>query len=379
MSFETWVQLGVGIVLAVIAPLLNELFWRSLVTTLAGFCFAVALWQYIEGHQWHRGYFIGGCALIAVILSSFIIWSVPVQLASEKTKTVSSKSPDVGIRFVYSKSPALVLVNKSDVSARDIKWTVALWNMDLPDRNDPLPIPVSTFDWIRPHEEGGPQNLFDGPLVSPLLKPGNRLFGSAAVSCPECARGRTYIVNIVWGENGWFSEVESEKSGKILIPPNFLKASRIEYFKTLEATVPAQSRMPISDIETKPNVPKALVERPSVLLLPVPGQLQLHNRGTTNLNLWGNKLGGFPADVEKETRIIPRGAFYYFLTDKLQQAMLNTIGSDGDKLFPFEVYLSDEDGKRYIAKFNLLVKMTKGTMEVHTQQMGIRDGDWEAH
>lgn len=157
------------------------------------------------------------------------------------------KTPDVAIRFVYPKSPALILVNQSSVIARDIKWSVALWNLNLPDRNDPLPIPVSTFDWIKPHDEGGPQNLFDGSLVAPLLKPGNQLFGSASVTCPECARGRTYVVYIVWGEGGWFSEIESETSGKILIPPNFLQPSRSEYFKALEAMVLVQSRMPIGE------------------------------------------------------------------------------------------------------------------------------------
>jgi hypothetical protein len=79
------------------------------------------------------------------------------------------------------------------------------------------------------------------------LKEGNRLFGSASVVCPECAKGRTYIVYIVWGDSGWFSEVENEKSGKIIIPSNFLKTSRIEYFKALEAAVPAQSRMAIGE------------------------------------------------------------------------------------------------------------------------------------
>ena len=153
--------------------------------------------------------------------------------------------PDVALRFVYPKSPALVLANQSAVIARDIKWLVILWNMDLPDRNDPLPIPVSTFDWIRPHTQGGPQNLFGSPIVASLLKPGNRLFGSASVICPECARGRTYIVYIVWDDGGWFSEVENEKSGNPLTPPNFLEASRIEYFKALEAAASTQSRTPI--------------------------------------------------------------------------------------------------------------------------------------
>lgn len=151
------------------------------------------------------------------------------------------------LRFVYPKEPALIIANPSDVIARDIKWFVALWNMDLPDRNDPLPIPVSTFDWIKAHEEGGPLSLFDSPLVTPLLKPGDRLFGSASADCPECARGRTYIVYIVLGKGGWFSEVENEKLGKILIPNNFLKESREAYFKALESLVPVKSRITISE------------------------------------------------------------------------------------------------------------------------------------
>jgi hypothetical protein len=155
--------------------------------------------------------------------------------------------PVMALRFVYPKSPALLLINESQAIARDIKWEVALWNMDLPDRDDPLPIPASLFDWLRPHDEGGPQNLFDGPLVAPLLKRGDRLFGSASVVCPTCARGRTYIVYIVWGESGWFSEVENEQSGHLLIPPNFMKASRAEYFKFLEAAAPARSRTAIAE------------------------------------------------------------------------------------------------------------------------------------
>src|SRR5271169_4391850 len=105
--------------------------------------------------------------------------------------------------------------------------------MDLPDRNDPLPVPVQTFDWIKGHDKGGPQSLFSGPLVSPLLEHGNRLFGSATVDCPACTRGRTYIVYIVWGEGGWFSEVENEKSGHLIIPKDFLRDTREAYFKEL--------------------------------------------------------------------------------------------------------------------------------------------------
>lgn len=172
----------------------------------------------------------------------------PTQQKPQLPLSPPKESPaDVALRFVYPKSPALVIANLSDSLARDIKWTVVLWNMDLPDRNDPLPIPVSTFDWLKARDEGGPQDLFNGPLVAPLLKPGNRLFGSVSVDCPACARGRTYIVYIVWGQGGWFSEVENERSGRIIVPPKFLKDSREKYFKALEAAIPENSRLPIGE------------------------------------------------------------------------------------------------------------------------------------
>jgi hypothetical protein len=158
-----------------------------------------------------------------------------------------SEPPDVALRFIYPKSPALVIENRSAVIARDIKWTLVLWNMDLPERNDPLPIPVQKFDWLRPNDEGGPQNLFSTPAVASLLKTGNRLFGSASVNCPECARGRTYIVQIIWGERGWFSELENEKSGRTVVPSSGSEVGRADYFKRLEEEIPLRARIPIRD------------------------------------------------------------------------------------------------------------------------------------
>lgn len=154
--------------------------------------------------------------------------------------------PQVALRFVYPKSPLLVVVNQSTVIARSIALAFALWNMDLPDRDNPLPIPTNTFDWIKPHAESGPEDLFGIPSVAQLLKPGDRLFGSVSVGCAECARGRTYVVYIVWGESGWYSEVGNEQSGDLIVPIDFSKASRINYFKSLEA-IPAESRTPIVD------------------------------------------------------------------------------------------------------------------------------------
>lgn len=154
---------------------------------------------------------------------------------------------ELKLRFLYTKEPTLLIDNPTDSIVRDIKWMVILWNRDLPDRLDPLPIPVSFFDWLRPHTTGGPQNLFGSPAVASLLKPGDHLMGSAAVICPECTRGRTYIVSITFGQGGWYSEVEGNNSGNAVIPARFDKETRDGYFRLLETMAPNDKRIAIID------------------------------------------------------------------------------------------------------------------------------------
>jgi hypothetical protein len=155
--------------------------------------------------------------------------------------------PDVTLRFIYPTGPALQLINQSGVTARDIKWTVAVWNLDLPDRTNPLPIPVTTFDFIMPHSSGGLQSLFDAPMVASLLHTGDHLIGSASVSCPDCARGRTFIVYIIWGHEGWFTEVLDKTGGELLIPRHFTKPEIEKYAHDLLSLVPQSARTPIGD------------------------------------------------------------------------------------------------------------------------------------
>jgi hypothetical protein len=186
-------------------------------------------------------------AIIAPSIIGALLWVNSREVPKESISSESNSFPDVTLRFIYPKSPALQLINRSDKVARDIKYTVVIWNLDLPDRVDPLPIPVSTFDWIRPHETGGPQNLFFTPTVAPLLNSGNRLLGSASVICPDCARGHTFVIYIVWEQGGWFAEVPDESTGNILTPKHFTKGEIAKYAEQLFSIIPEHSRIPIED------------------------------------------------------------------------------------------------------------------------------------
>jgi hypothetical protein len=186
------------------------------------------------------GFAIAGSTII--VLPIILRW-----IDGKETDAVAaSHHPDVTLRFVYPQNPALQLMNISDKTAREIKYAVIVWNIDLPDRLDPLPIPVSTFDFLNAGQISGPEGVFFSPLVTPLVKPGNRLFGSASVSCPECSRGRTFVVSIVWGESGWFAELPNDTSGELVLPATpFTPNTIIRYFTELSKTIPETSRIPI--------------------------------------------------------------------------------------------------------------------------------------
>jgi hypothetical protein len=155
--------------------------------------------------------------------------------------------PDVTLRFIYPTEPALQLVNQSGVTARDIKWMVVLWNLDMPDHTNPLPIRAQNFDFIMPHSPGGPEGLFDAPMAASLVRTGDHLIGSASVSCPDCARGHTFVVYITLGKGGWFTEVLDKTSGEVLTPRHLTRLEIAKYAQTLLSLVPQSARTPIGE------------------------------------------------------------------------------------------------------------------------------------
>jgi hypothetical protein len=154
--------------------------------------------------------------------------------------------PLVGLKIVGAKGPAVACVNESDTIAHDILWEVVLWNRDTLEIQ-PLPIPTQKFEWLRPHDEGG---AYDISHWFAQLKPGTHLIGTAMISCPNCVIGRTYIVSIIVGEGGWFSEINPGpgKQGKLLVPLHpESDGAMAKFLNELEVGVPVSNRIPIED------------------------------------------------------------------------------------------------------------------------------------
>jgi len=129
-----------------------------------------------------------------------------VQLVPSKTPKIR---PDISLRVVYPEGFATILVNDSSVVLRDPKFFPVVWDLDLPDRTDPLPVPTETFtgEFIRPHEYLGPEPIVAHQNAASLVKPGHRLFGYIQVECPDCERTKGYWVWAINGTGGWYAEL----------------------------------------------------------------------------------------------------------------------------------------------------------------------------
>ena len=155
--------------------------------------------------------------------------------------------PEVTLSFVGPKDPDIQIHNPSNVVAENIKWALAVWDVDNPSRHDPLPFPADTFDFLTPKGSSLPIALFSRPQIAPLVKSGDVIFGSATVSCPHCLRGRTFWIYIKLGSEGWYSEVKSVTNGGFvdLSPTPYLEDSVREFIKT----IPDHDRNPIQEVK----------------------------------------------------------------------------------------------------------------------------------
>jgi hypothetical protein len=160
--------------------------------------------------------------------------------------TVSTPSPaDIELQFVYPTAEvAIYELNKStDTVLRDPKYSPGIWNLDSPQLNEPLQIPVQGGDYIRPKDALGPLQFIGTPAALQRIKTGDRLFGFVIASCSNCIANRMYWLYIKYGYGGWYAEESRgvDPVGLSKSIPAISKNSDVE----LAALVPERNRIPI--------------------------------------------------------------------------------------------------------------------------------------
>jgi hypothetical protein len=119
----------------------------------------------------------------------------------------------------------------------------------------------------------------------------------------------------------------------------------------------------------------ALSYTPSLDIIYAGDQLQIWNRGKTNITLWGDKYDGGKPDIEAPAIISPT-TYYYLLTDKLKAFILASLGQNGEARVPLDIYISAEDKQKYVMHCELWEIVKDGQITIHTQNHGFEKRDW---
>jgi hypothetical protein len=132
----------------------------------------------------------------------------------------------------------------------------------------------------------------------------------------------------------------------------------------------------ISELQTQQQSQSGLTQKQlalnyalSVDLIYAGDQLQIWNRGKTNIYLWGNKYSGAIDFAKAPMQITPAGN-YYLLANVLQSAIHKQLGENGEARVPFDLYLTSEDNKKYVVHNTLWEIVKDGAITIHTQTHG---------
>jgi hypothetical protein len=122
------------------------------------------------------------------------------------------------MEFVNPKDVAFRIVNLSDVTLRDAKYYFMFIDIDGPGRFNlqgtmlpqllPTPAKIETGDFLRPKTSFMASSIVSTfPGVQSIVKPNDRIFGLATVSCPNLLKDRQYWLYFAVGSGGWYCEV----------------------------------------------------------------------------------------------------------------------------------------------------------------------------
>ena len=140
----------------------------------------------------------------------------PITQVQNYTQPLSPMS-DVSLCFVQKKHPILWVLNRSNVPVEHAVFMPVMFDLDALAPDEPLQMISRTFELVSPRARSGGYDVFAELNASPALKYGDRVVGSVGITCPHCVTGRTYYVSIIWGHDGWFSQVAGESSGNALV------------------------------------------------------------------------------------------------------------------------------------------------------------------
>lgn len=127
------------------------------------------------------------------------------------------------------------------------------------------------------------------------------------------------------------------------------------------------------------QINKRLIElqhQPSIEVAATDDQLQVLNKGSSSVWLWGSHVGHSSKVIEKEPRLITPQGFYYIPLVALKANVLKRVGSVGEERLSLTLFVTTADERKYVIRCMLLCVVASEQVTVHSQTVGIAREEW---
>jgi len=127
------------------------------------------------------------------------------------------------------------------------------------------------------------------------------------------------------------------------------------------------------------HINKQLIElqhQPSVEIAVNANQLQVLNRGSSSIWLWGTYVDHSSKSIEENPRLITPQGFYYIPIEQLQKSILARVGSVGEERLSLLVFIKTSDGRKYVVRNILFCQVQGGNLSVHSQTIAVDQDEW---
>lgn len=105
--------------------------------------------------------------------------------------------------------------------------------------------------------------------------------------------------------------------------------------------------------------------------------IQVYNRGKTNLYIWGSSFSNEQPSIDDKGRLItPNGLPYHFPGKNLNQILATQLSNNEDIFVPFELFFTDSRGEKYISKNYFYVFKKDEQMAIDVQTTAVDKYPW---
>lgn len=106
-------------------------------------------------------------------------------------------------------------------------------------------------------------------------------------------------------------------------------------------------------------------------------KIEILNRGTQNIYLYGTQFDNEDTPIMDEKRIIPAGYSYFLnVNPGLAQWIETNIGKNGEKQVSFNIFLADINQEKYIMKNILYIRVINDGISIQPQTLSLNKENW---